>query len=373
MNIFRALGLLLAVLSANSLAASFDCSKAASFAEVSICKDGYLSSVDSILGRAYSKALEATADPQTLRQSQREWLATRDACTTQKCLDTTLGARVTYLDNYASNEKSNAYNAQQQQRAAQRQAEEAERERVAEHARATAQAAQDSAAQRAAPQPQASAPAPATPAVYAPSVRPAVQAPAPQPEKSAWKKFIDGPAWKYASLMVLLLSCWTLWRHHQGSTTLYNDYTDAAISNGIPLSGLIIAGLCKWLELPGELAWIVAASGLVLAVAYVVYASVRVNQGGLNITLAIITKLFFISVFYAVIGMLVASLFVGTKYKGESQARANARNRREKKQTMAQIAALSAGYTALTIWLCRRPHFTSLSECLDFDLTPQPA
>lgn len=368
MNIFRALGLLLAVLSANSLAASFDCSKAASFAEVSICKDGYLSSVDSILGRAYSKALEATADPQALRQSQREWLATRDACTTQKCLDTTLGARVTYLDNYASNEKSNAYNAQQQQRAAQHQAEEAERERVAEHARATAQAAQ-----RAAPQPQASAPAPATPAVYAPSVRPAVQAPAPQPEKSAWKKFIDGPAWKYACLMVLLLSCWTLWRHHQGSTTLYNDYTDAAISNGIPLSGLIIAGLCKWLELPGELAWIVAASGLVLAVAYVVYASVRVNQGGLNITLAIITKLFFISVFYAVIGMLVASLFVGTKYKGESQARANARNRREKKQTMAQIAALSAGYTALTIWLCRRPHFTSLSECLDFDLTPQPA
>lgn len=363
MNIFRALGLLLAALSANSLAASFDCSKAASFAEVSICKDGYLSSVDSILGRAYSKALEATADPQALRQSQREWLATRDACTTQKCLDTTLGARVTYLDNYASNEKSNAYNAQQQQRAAQRQAEEAERERVAEHARATAQAArqqhpaaQGSAAQRAAPQPPAS-----------------VQTPAPQPEKSAWKKFIDGPAWKYASLMVLLLSCWTLWRHHQGSTTLYNDYTDAAISNGIPLSGLIIAGLCKWLELPGELAWIVAASGLVLAVAYVVYASVRVNQGGLNITLAIITKLFFISVFYAVIGMLVASLFVGTKYKGESQARANARNRREKKQTMAQIAALSAGYTALTIWLCRRPHFTSLSECLDFDLTPQPA
>ncbi|WP_046071059.1 lysozyme inhibitor LprI family protein [Pseudomonas synxantha] len=86
----NALAFTLALVACNSIAASFDCSKAANFAESSICKDGYLRGVDSILGRAYQKALAETEHPDGLRQSQREWLSVRDQCATQKCLDQTV-------------------------------------------------------------------------------------------------------------------------------------------------------------------------------------------------------------------------------------------------------------------------------------------
>ena len=128
MIIRNALALTLALVTSSSMAASFDCSKAANFAESSICKDGYLSGVDSILDRAYQKVLAETEHPDDLRQSQREWLSVRDQCTTQKCLDQTMGARVTFLDNYSRIEKSKAYAAEEKLRKdeyeAQRQAEE---------------------------------------------------------------------------------------------------------------------------------------------------------------------------------------------------------------------------------------------------------
>lgn len=123
----NALAFTLALVACNSIAASFDCSKAANFAESSICNDGYLSGVDSILARSYQKALAETEHPDELRQSQREWLSVRDQCTTQKCLDQTLGARVTFLDSYSRVEKSKAYAAEEKLRKdeyeAQRQAE----------------------------------------------------------------------------------------------------------------------------------------------------------------------------------------------------------------------------------------------------------
>ncbi|WP_218575116.1 hypothetical protein, partial [Pseudomonas sp. ANT_H4] len=102
-----------------------------------------------------------------------------------------------------------------------------------------------------------------------------------------------------------------------------------------------------------------------------VFATFRTNQGALSITLVIVAKLTLITVFYALIGMLIASLFSNSaRRKGESQARAAARNSREKKQTMALITGLSVAYTAFTAWVCRRPEFTSLSECLEFDTAP---
>ncbi|MBN0189630.1 hypothetical protein JTL49_35575, partial [Pseudomonas aeruginosa] len=92
-----------------------------------------------------------------------------------------------------------------------------------------------------------------------------------------------------------------------------------------------------------------------------------------SISLSLIAKMTLVSVFYAVIGVLVASLFLSTKYKGESQARANARNRREKKETMAMISVLTTAYTFLSAWLCRRQEFISVSECLAFDSTASVA
>ncbi|MFJ2456548.1 lysozyme inhibitor LprI family protein [Pseudomonas protegens] len=72
-----AAGLLLALLAGQTVAASFDCSKASSFPEKAICRDGYLSGLDDWLARSYKTALEVNPDQDdAVRQSQREWLAT---------------------------------------------------------------------------------------------------------------------------------------------------------------------------------------------------------------------------------------------------------------------------------------------------------
>ncbi|RAL82695.1 hypothetical protein CSC34_6314 [Pseudomonas aeruginosa] len=170
-----------------------------------------------------------------------------------------------------------------------------------------------------------------------------------------------------------LLTAWAMWRHHQGQTTIYNDYTDAAITNLLPAAGVVLAFLMNWLELPRQLAMVAGLTGFMFALMFAVYASVRTNQGWMSISLSLIAKMTLVSVFYAVIGALVASLFLSTKYKGESQARANARNRREKKETMAMISVLTTAYTFLSAWLCRRQEFISVSECLAFDSTASVA
>lgn len=383
MMIRSAVALVLAFAASNSMAASFDCTKAASFAEKSICKDGYLSTVDSSLADAYKKALANTLDPDRLRQLQREWIAERDQCTTQKCLDQTLGARSTFLRNYVNAEKNEAYAAEQKARneqfAAEREAEQAAHaKQVEEYKLAEEQARlqrQQTALQQQAAYPQV---APATSA-YQPqayvATRPASQAVAEKPFLlRMWQAFWTGPGWKYTLLLGFVISCWTVWRHHKETATIYTDYTDAAITNLLPASGVVAALLLRWLEMPGLAQAIVFAIGVLLGIFYAFYATLRANQGVLNITLVVLTKLTIISVFYAVIGMLIASLFSNSgRRKGESQARTAARHRREAQATMARIVAWSAAYTALTAWICRNPEFTSISECLEFDMTPELA
>ncbi|WP_057380204.1 lysozyme inhibitor LprI family protein [Pseudomonas aeruginosa] len=103
-------GLLLALLAGQTVAASFDCSKASSFPEKEICRDGYLSGLDDWLAKSYRTALEVNPDQyEAVRQSQREWLATRDACTDQKCLDKTIGARIQALDQYVTGDSTRTW------------------------------------------------------------------------------------------------------------------------------------------------------------------------------------------------------------------------------------------------------------------------
>jgi uncharacterized protein len=68
-------------------AASFACAKAGNAAEKAVCADEQLSRLDSDLGKAYARAVTATADPAALRSAQRAWLKERDACgADQACL-----------------------------------------------------------------------------------------------------------------------------------------------------------------------------------------------------------------------------------------------------------------------------------------------
>lgn len=276
-------GLLLALLAGQTVAASFDCSKASSFPETEICRDGYLSGLDEWLARSYKTALEVNpGQSDAVRQSQREWLATRNACTDQQCLDSTIGARIQALDQYVTAEKGKAASAlahaqlnKHQEAEAIRQRQTAERLATEEAARQAqienqrqlaiielqqrAQAAQALETQRAgehqqvpAQMPQYQPPQKVAPASSATSSSPSYRS----PEKTLWQQFKSSPAWKYLLLAGALLTAWAMWRHHQGQTTIYNDYTDAAITNLLPAAGVVLAFLMNWLELPRQLAMV---------------------------------------------------------------------------------------------------------------------
>ncbi len=68
-------------------AASFDCAKAATGIEKTICGDDKLSQLDGDLSAAYNHALETAPDKQLLIHEQRQWLHdVRDACADAACL-----------------------------------------------------------------------------------------------------------------------------------------------------------------------------------------------------------------------------------------------------------------------------------------------
>ncbi|MGS0736289.1 lysozyme inhibitor LprI family protein [Pseudomonas sp. GG8] len=381
MVVRRATALLFAVLASNSIAASFDCTKARNFAEKEICRDGYLSGVDNILSGRYKAALNATDQQDELRRSQRDWIVIRDQCTTQKCLDQTLSARIKALDDFSSAEVEKKLEYVQQQHVAKSQAEETDRaQRKHEAYIADEQAYQQrrQAAQQQADYSQSkSQPTTSTAPTYQPSAYQTNQEPQRTgglvTQKETFWQQIGSVAWKCALIVAILSSCWAVKLHRQEKATIYNDYTDAAITNLLPVTGLLIGLVCGWLGMPHQVYQIAVVTGVLLAVFYAIYASVKTNQGGVNIVLTIVAKLTLVSVFYIVVGLLMLSFFGKARRKGESLTQAEARQRREARLARVQIVAASAGYSFFTAWLCRRAGFTSLSECLEFDPAPRSA
>lgn len=372
MIVRRATALLLALVASNSIAASFDCTKASNFAEKEICRDGYLSSLDTSLSQNYKAALLKAPDRQdVLIQSQREWLATRNQCTTQKCLDQAMVTRFKAIEDFTSDEIGRRLELEQQQQVAKSQAEDADRARRKHEAfLAEEQAYQQ---RRQAAQQQTVYPQQNTASVSSTYQTPAYQT-AQQPqrqfaetrEETLWQK-IFSVLWKCALIVAVVMSCWAVKRHRREEATIYNNYTDAAITNLLPVTGWGIGLLCGWLGLPHQVYQACVVTGVLLAVFFAIYTAVKSNRGGLNILLTIVAKLTFVSVFYVIMGFLILSFFGGARRKGESLTQAEARQRREARNTRIQIVAVSGGYTFFTAWLCRRAEFTSLSECLGFE------
>src|SRR5438045_1794480 len=83
-------------------AASFDCKKAATITERTICADADLSKADEALASQYKEALAKSPQPEALREGQREWLGeTRGRCEVAAkpldCLRTAYATRATEL------------------------------------------------------------------------------------------------------------------------------------------------------------------------------------------------------------------------------------------------------------------------------------
>jgi uncharacterized protein len=65
---------------------AFNCAKASSKVEKMICADPTLSSADSVNADMYKEALQTTDNPNGVKQEQRQWLKSRNACQTADCI-----------------------------------------------------------------------------------------------------------------------------------------------------------------------------------------------------------------------------------------------------------------------------------------------
>jgi uncharacterized protein len=370
----RFLLLLLLSISTPLFAVSFDCSKASNYAEKEICRDGYLSGVDSILASEYRKAMAATSDQAALQASQREWLSLRNQCTVQKCLDTTLSARIKVLQQYVQREKEQASIAESNRQQAQREAVEAERLRQQQATQAQTQM-QTLPGASAAPVPTASSvtstqPAPAMQRSAQAQVAPRAVA---QPsavrnasDPSLWTRFWEGPAWKYALIILGVVTASAMVLHRRETLTVYIDYTDAAVANILPIASYLVFLLLTWLEVPAGIPYAVLVAGVVAAVAFSAWTSIQANDSLWKAMVSLVAKVILVVLFYICVAFLLLSM-LSTKYKDETRAQAAARNRRAHREARAALAGLTVGYTFLTHWLCRYGEFSSLSECLGIE------
>jgi len=74
--------------------ASFDCDKARSQVEKTICSDAELSKLDDDLGIAYQASIAGGGAADQSRQEQRRWLAQRNACRDRACIKSAYEARL---------------------------------------------------------------------------------------------------------------------------------------------------------------------------------------------------------------------------------------------------------------------------------------
>ncbi|MFK3971797.1 lysozyme inhibitor LprI family protein [Pseudomonas sp. NPDC087358] len=352
---FLFLGLLL--VSAAVPAASFDCTKATTFAEKEICRDGYLSGMDKILSDEYKKAMNDAEDKPALKASQLEWIQTRDACTVQKCVDRAMSERIALLRNYPQNEPRAAT--------------------VVALPAATASTPQPAVR----PHSNQIEAAPTTPVAQVP--RPSVPPTKPVPTSNSYSKeftgpsaslpatkaqvkapgFWDGPLWKYIAIGLLCVTGASMVLHHKGQLSIYTNYTDALITNSLPLAAGAAYGLMAWLELPDALTISVVLGLGIVWVAFSGFTAFVINDSAWKVLISMISKLVLVSLFYVVVAVLIASL-VSTKYKDETRAQAAARNKRGNRETVAYLAGFATGYSFMTRWLCRDGRFTSVAECL---------
>ena len=84
-------------------ATSFDCATARPGAEEMVCGDPALAAADRAMGQAYRRAMRSGADPDDLRQEQRDWVAIREdaALRSREALAQVYDQRIVELDHIA--------------------------------------------------------------------------------------------------------------------------------------------------------------------------------------------------------------------------------------------------------------------------------
>lgn len=77
---------------------SFDCAKASTVSEYTICGDAGLSDLDVELAAAYKRALAASSDPAFLKSRQKAWVSQREQCGSTDCIRSLYIQRLSELE-----------------------------------------------------------------------------------------------------------------------------------------------------------------------------------------------------------------------------------------------------------------------------------
>jgi|GEM_PF-6062412 len=90
-----------AALATSAHSTSFDCQKAQSYREITVCSDPELANLDDKLNTVYLEKVEqakASGSDATLRQSQRDWMKSANECADSACLSQAYQDRISQLD-----------------------------------------------------------------------------------------------------------------------------------------------------------------------------------------------------------------------------------------------------------------------------------
>jgi uncharacterized protein len=308
-NIGTGIALVLALCSFQIQATSFDCAKAASFAEKSICSDSALSLLDEQLNSEYVRAIDGAPNRNQVRLDQHEWMRLRDNCTTKSCLATSMSERVKALTGS-----------------------------VPQQAKLTA----DFDIKRVEQSVSARAPAPVVT-----SQLPEVTKPAPT-IKSAQD---DHQAVLYLKIAlfcmaVLLLIC--IWLHRRGSMTIYQDYTDALWTSLTPTLGIgAYFVFSAWLEIPRNYSFIAACVLVGLMSVQVIVQTYRSNGISLFFLLSLFAKIALLTFYFLMMALLLCG---------------GARTKREARRRQGWAIVATTVFVFLSGWMCRNRQFSSIDD-----------
>lgn len=301
-------GLLLALCAAPVSAASFDCSKASSFAEKAICAEGALGVLDEQLNAEYVRALRSAANPNEVREAQRRWLRLRDNCTTGQCLSASMSQRLGELTQPLSSPTKPVANATNKPQLSS----------TSVSSQTSALSAQPSAVTR------------------------------PAPVRSAADDHQAVLNLKIALFVmaVLLLVC--VWLHHRGSMTIYQDYTDALWTSLMPILGVGTYFVCSaWLEIPKGYSAIAAGALASIMAIQVIVQTYRSNGVSLYFLLALFAKIALLTFYCLMMLLLFAS---------------NASNKRDARRKRGWAVAVTTAFVFLSGWMCRHRQFSSIDD-----------
>lgn len=92
-----------------SIKPSFDCSKAVTFIEKTICSNQNIADLDNTMANLYKNALSDAVNSEKIKNDQRDWLKNnRNKCSDAACLEREYGNRTEALNNSYKSDESKA-------------------------------------------------------------------------------------------------------------------------------------------------------------------------------------------------------------------------------------------------------------------------